>query len=119
METSTDNYDPDVPLADVLGRLQGRRPWLCTVIWQRQWPTSDDWHPNFPRDTVRITVYAYATGVLRAVVADADDTSMECDTPGVPEGLHARAAAYVRWLERALPNPLTRDWLMSQGFIRV
>lgn len=112
------SYDPCTSVADTIKCLQGKRPWPCVIIWQRHWVTSDDWHPNFLRNTVRITAYAYATGMLRVHIAGADDTRMERDTEGTMESLPERAQALVYWLEHRLRNPITQEWLISQGFKR-
>lgn len=80
--------------------------------FRRRYPTADDWHPNFPRNTVEIVAYSYhntilgAEGMIRLVVRGADDTLMERDERLSPE----------RWLDHKLPNPLTQNWLKAQGF---
>lgn len=86
------------------------------------YPTSDDWHPNFPRDTVEIKVYAYHTsidpakGMIRICVSGADDTGMNRDEVLPVSDYEARLKELKRWLDNDLPNPLTKKWLLSNGF---
>ncbi len=89
------------------------------------YPTSDDWHPNFPRDTVEFRVHLYYNcypegtkpdGMIRISVSGADDTGMERDER-LPMSEYDKRLAEIRsWLEHKLPNPITKDWLRSQGF---
>lgn len=90
--------------------------------FRRRYPTADDWHPNFPRNTVEIVAYSYhntilgADGMIRVVVRGADDTLMERDERLSPERYAARLEEIRLWLDHKLPNPLTQNWLKSQGF---
>lgn len=40
-------------------------------------PTSDDWYPNWPGETVKVMVYAESDGTGRVSVWGADDCGME------------------------------------------
>lgn len=85
------------------------------------YPTSDDWYPNFPRNTVEVAVHVYYNvldynkGMIRVVVRGADDTLMVKDT-NLPVAEYENKLAEIRkWIQR-LPNPLTKAWLLSDGF---
>ena len=79
------------------------------------WPTIDDWHPNWERDTVRVRVTTLLDGTLRISVWGADDDGMERDTPSPS---HEEVQRQIRWAKTQLPNPLTKRWLTEQGFVR-
>lgn len=85
------------------------------------YPTSDDWSPNFPRNTVEIRVIVYHTyldpkkGMIRIVVRGADDTGMERDMHCPASEYDARVAEIRAWI-RTIPNPVTKQWLLGQGF---
>lgn len=85
------------------------------------YPTSDDWSPNFPRNCVEVAVYAYYTsidpnkGMIRIVVRGADDTLMEKDM-FLPESEYDNKLKEVQFWCNGLPNPLTKEWLRTQGF---
>lgn len=89
------------------------------------YPTSDDWHPTFSNGTVEIRVYAYydcypegtkPDGMIRICVRGADDTGMERDERLNMSKYEQRLIEIKYWLEHKLPNPITMDWLRSQGF---
>lgn len=84
------------------------------------WPTSDDWYPNFERNTVRVRISSTVTGGqawARLSVWGADDDGRETDR-------HCRTAdlpAVVRELNKladSFPNPITKRWLERNGFVR-
>lgn len=85
------------------------------------YPTSDDWHPNFPGNTVRISVYVYYTstdpkhGMIRISVNGADDTLMEKDMH-LPEAEYESELDKIREWIKIIPNPVSMKWLESQGF---
>lgn len=90
------------------------------------YPTSDGWHPNFPRNTVEISVYVYynpdniaksiPNGMIRIVVRGADDTAMDKDIRLHISEYEAKLKELRFWLENSLPNPLTKAWLKTHGF---
>ena len=86
------------------------------------YPTSDDWSPNFPRNTVEIKVYVYHTyidpnkGLIRIVVRGADDTLMIKDEALSANQYDARVNELKIYLENKLPNPLTKQWLLNNGW---
>lgn len=77
---------------------------------QFYWPTIDEWYPNFPRNTVRVSVYRAESSKEphRICVWGADDFGMELDT---------RDVTLIRRIVRELPNPLTIEWLKGRGFV--
>lgn len=90
------------------------------------YPTSDDWSTNFPRDTVEFRVHVYYNcypegtkpdGMIRVCVRGADDTGMERDERLNMSEYEERLKEIRRWCENDIPNPVTMDWLRSQGFI--
>ncbi len=88
------------------------------------YPTSDDWSPNFARNTVQFRVYLYYNciddqkGMIRIVVSGADDTGMEKDE-SLPVADYDKRLAEIRsWLENMIPNPVSKNWLLQQGFKR-
>ena len=83
------------------------------------WPTSDEWYPNYQRNTVRVRIHDQTTGdnvFVRVSVWGADDCGMERDVYVV---LHdkQRVIKELCALVDSLPNPLTKTWLRSQGFV--
>lgn len=83
------------------------------------YPTIDDWYPNFPRDTVEITVHDQTKGdevFIRISVWGYDVCGMEKD-------FHVSLAEKLATLKQVikladnLPNPITKVWLKSQGFM--
>lgn len=90
------------------------------------YPTSDDWHPNFPRNTVEVRVYLYynilwvhkreTNGMIRICIGGADDSTMERDEYLNESDYEGRLAEIRKWCEHMLPNPLTQAWLRTQGF---
>jgi hypothetical protein len=89
------------------------------------YPTSDDWSPNFPRDTIRIRVHLYydcypvgtvPDGMIRISASGADDTGMEKDER-LPMSEYDKRLEEIRyWCDNSLPNPITKEWLLNQGF---
>jgi hypothetical protein len=71
-------------------------------------PTTDDWYPNFERNTVECSLLKLRDGMFRVCIWGADDTGMERD---FESQMDAKA------MFKALPNPVTRDWLKAQGFV--
>jgi hypothetical protein len=85
------------------------------------YPTSDDWYPNYPRDTVRVRVHDQTTPgaetvFIRISVWGADDVGMERDHY-VPVSEKEGKLREVVKLADNLPNPLTKSWLRDQGFV--
>lgn len=89
------------------------------------YPTSDNWRPNFPRNTVEIRVHVYyncipegtvPNGMIRVCVSGADDTGMERDERLDISEYESRLKEIGDWLAYKLPNPLTMAWLRTQGF---
>ena len=95
------------------------------------WPTSDDWHPNHERNTVRVRLssqyvqgelaYRDSAGVAheafaRLSVWGADDTGMETDRYCSHVELF-NALAELGRLAAQFPNPLTKAWLTQHGFV--
>lgn len=83
--------------------------------------TEDDWYPNWENNIVLVTLSILPTQsrTIRISVWGADDTGMERDEE-LPENNYDRLAR-IDWLKAyvlAFPNPLNRDWLESNGFIR-
>ena len=84
-------------------------------------PTSDDWSPNFPRDCVEFQIYLYfsnegSPSMIRVCVRGADDTGMEADFEC--KGNSIEVLRYVlNWLNK-IPNPVSKAWLLSEGFRR-
>ena len=104
-----------------------------TILSEKYLPTTDDWHPNYSRDTVLCQLHgdgvaqrvgrhtpkaikdafdkATATGQYpsyRITVWGNDDTGME---------KHFLSRTEAERMHRALPNPLTMEWLREKGFI--
>ncbi len=91
------------------------------------YPTSDNWCPNFIRNTVEVSVHVYYNplltgtiphGLIRICVTGADDTGMERDERLPIEQYETRLKEIATWCEYRLPNPLTMEWLRGQGFQR-
>ena len=90
------------------------------------YPVKEDWYPNFPRSTVRISVYLYfnvkwvqkrdTNGMIRIAVSGADDTAMAKDEYLNVSQYSIRLPEIQYWCDFSLPNPLTKSWLLSQGF---
>lgn len=84
-------------------------------------PTSDNWHPNFPENTIEIEVYLYYTsidknkGMIRISVRGADDTSMERDEI-LPEAMYQQRLTEIQQWCKDLPKPFTMAWLKENGF---
>ncbi len=91
------------------------------IAIQFYYPTSDDWYPNFPRNTVLVTVYKYYTsldknkGMIRVVVAGADDTLMVKDYTLSEAEYENKMVEIKKWIQK-LPNPLTKNFLLQDGF---
>jgi len=94
-----------------------------TTLRERHMPTTDDWHPNFPRDTVLVRLIEYMAPrkdgqhMLRATVRGMDDTIMEKDVRVPANELAATRAFLIHLVDHELPNPLTRAWLATRGFV--
>ncbi len=88
------------------------------LISRKMWPTSDDWSPNFPKNCVEFRVYLYQKprNLIRVCVSGADDTGMERDEHFPMGGYEARLKEIEYWLEHKIPNPVTQEWLLQQGF---
>jgi len=83
-------------------------------------PTQDDWFPNHPRNTVKISLhewqYSDATFELAVSVSGADDFSLrkeflkvnQCDVDLVLKCLKSEVENF--------PNPLNKDWLISKQY---
>jgi hypothetical protein len=89
------------------------------------YPTSDDWCPNFPRDTVEFRVHVFYNcymstkphdGMIRICVGGQDDFGMERDERLNMSEYETRLEEIRYWLEHKLPNPVTQNWLRTQGF---
>jgi hypothetical protein len=102
------------------------------------YPTSDDWSPSFGQlpsyrcpdkigflCNVHISVYLYYNpdkvgtmpdGLIRIVVSGADDTMMGKETRCPISEYEAKLKEIRHWCDHLLPNPLTMDWLKTQGF---
>lgn len=91
------------------------------------YPTSDDWRPNFPRNTVEVRVYLYyniqwvsrrdTNGMIRiSIGGDNINATMEKDEYLNESDYEARLEEIRKWCEYMLPNPLTQAWLRTQGF---
>lgn len=91
------------------------------------YPVEEDWYPNFPRNTVRISVYLYfnvkwvqkkrnTNGMIRIVVSGADDTAMAKDEYLNVSQYSNRLPEIQYWCDHSLPNPLTKKWLRENGF---
>lgn len=95
------------------------------LICETYVPTLDDWHPNFPRNTVRVrlTERPHPAGhgpTFRISVWGADDEGMEKEIRCAAASAVAGTRDGLRKLvEHGLPNPLNRDWLEAHGFVRV
>lgn len=91
---------------------------MAPPLRTKRLPTTDDWHPNGPRNTVECCVYrddARTTvprrgPVFRVTVWGADDTGMEA-------GFSSEKDAYLMY--DSLPNPITMEWLRQKGFQNV
>ena len=101
------------------------RPWVENPI-QFMYPTSDNWHPNFPRNCVEVSVYLYFNPdniahsfrdkVIRISIGGADDTGMEIDYEPSPAEYEATLEWVRHFVLYELPNPLTKKWLLEHGF---
>lgn len=101
-----------------------RQPHIKTTF-EFMWPTSDDWSPNYPRNCVRFAVYAYhnpdnvgviPSGMIRLCVGGTDDSQMEKDIR-LPETQYEEKLTEIKlWIDK-LPNPVTKEWLLNQGFV--
>lgn len=89
-----------------------------------RYPTSDDWHPNFERNCVNISVVAYynptkaaglSSGLIKIVVRGADDTVMAKHI-SVPILSYDYELTKINLWFGKFPNPLTQKWLLEQGF---
>ena len=102
-------------------RPKNRTP-ITTTLRERYMPTTDDWHPNFPRDTVLVRLIEYTAPskddqhMLRATVRGMDDTVMEMDIRVPANELDATRTSLLHLVDHELPNPLTRAWLATRGF---
>lgn len=82
---------------------------LTVVHLERYWPTTDDWYPCFPRNTVLVRVTSLRDGMVRCSVWGADDFGLERDLPEQDLAKQVNFALN-------LPNPVTIEWLRGQGF---
>jgi hypothetical protein len=93
------------------------------------WPTSDDWHPNFQRNTVSFNVFVYhgwdntndphhKRGMIKINISGADDTCMAMYLRELPESEYDATVERINLWIRTIPNPVTQDWLRTQGFQR-
>jgi len=94
----------------------------CVITPHRDffYPTIDDWYPNFPRDTVQIRVHDQTTGdnvFIRISVWGYDDCGMEKDFYVSLAEKDATLKQVIKLADN-LPNPITKAWLKSQGFVR-
>ena len=101
-----------------------RRPKVAkkiTTLATFFWPTSDQWHPNFPRDTVLVRLSEQKTGeesFIRLSVWGADDDGMERDWFAHNRTEIKQSLLEAKRLTADLPNPLTKRWLTEHGFMR-
>lgn len=84
------------------------------------YPTADNWHPNFPRDTVEFRVHVYyndnkSSGMIRICVSGADDTGMEKDIRLPPSDYPSKLEEIRHWCQYEIPNPVTKEWLLTKG----
>jgi len=84
-----------------------------------RYPTSDDWSPNFPRDCVEFRTHLYFNeagelSMVRICVSGEDDTGMEKDMPCLDNSTDMLRSA-LNWFS-TVPNPVSKEWLISQGF---
>lgn len=76
------------------------------------WPTTDDWYPCWPRQTVRVQV-SEIDAMVRVSFWGADDFGLERDVPNpTPEMVEQQ----INWA-KLLPNPVTQQWLRDHGFV--
>lgn len=103
------------------------RPLAIDLVREFYYPTTDNWAPNFPRDTVRVALYMYPPSLdrdrkkvvhFKLVVSGADDTMVARYSQVPVSEASAERKALTKWLDLRLPNPLTLAWLLSQGFTR-
>lgn len=99
------------------------RPTIETVV-EMTYPTCDDWSPNHARNTVAIRVHLFRNpdkvgrlpdGLIRTTVSGADDTGMERDIRCPISEYEAKVAEIHAWI-RTIPNPVSKAWLLGQGF---
>lgn len=100
------------------------KPNVRTVV-SFTYPTSDDWFPNLPRNTVQVSMFLYENpdrvghwkhNHIKINVSGADDTCMARYEDVAEQNKEARVKELVFWLENKLPNPLTMEWLRKNGF---
>lgn len=84
-------------------------------------PTTDDWYPNYVRNTVRVRVTRLPrhNQTIRVSVWGADDDGMERDET-LPEDrkLCEKRVKEITAFAKSMPNPLTKSWLKANGFVR-
>lgn len=96
-----------------------------------KYPTTDDWYPTFRNGTVEIHVSLNPGKIYkdknkkqvlpRVIVSfwGGDDfylvKSISCQTIQEAEKIYLEK---LKWIEFELPNPVTQQWLMSQGFTK-
>jgi len=98
----------------------GKPKRIITTIRELHWPTSDNWYPNFARNTVLVRLSQTQTGeviFLRLSVWGADDFGMELDRHTDVKGCRV-ALKELEGILAAFPNPLTQVWLHDRGFVR-
>jgi hypothetical protein len=87
--------------------------------------TTDDWHPNYSGDRVRIfimkSIYTPETqfqhNLVRVAVWGADDFGLELDFQGPAE---ESEAMFLKWKEEIydkVPEPCTKQYFRDLGFV--
>jgi len=87
----------------------------------------DDWHPNWPKDVLKMGIYFYhhdgrwAGQEWEAPEAKIgfwglDDTGMELMVKDVPQTTDLQPLDVIEAVLRRLPDPVTKQWLTHKGF---
>lgn len=98
---------------------KNKPPPVIIERYETYYPTSDDWAPNFPRNTVRIAVMLWSSLTLvRVCIWGADDVGMEKDIVVLPSSANSIFEQQILFVNNNLPNPLTKEWLLDNGFKR-
>lgn len=86
-------------------------------------PTTDDWYPNYEKDTVKCSVFCIRGAVLKrgnrslrartkpiykVCIWGKDDTGMEREFSSLSGAEN---------MYNNLPNPITKSWLLENKFI--